>query len=93
MGHQPDISTLNAKAIEGLIEENHLNQALDVFKKWVDDSQSVYRKEVILLKSRYCEIKQNERLGILSSSKAFKRKNKLKWDILCLIEEITREIV
>lgn len=93
MGHRPNILTLNAKAIEGLIEENHLNQALDMLKKWVDDSQSLYRKEVILLKSRYCEIKQDERLGILSSSKASRRKTKLKWDMLCLIEDITREIV
>ena len=91
MGYKPNI--LDAKAIEGLIEENDLNQALDMLKNWVDDSNNPYRKEVIMLKSRYSEIRQEEYRGILSPSKVSKRKTKLKWDILCLIEDITREIV
>lgn len=88
MGHKSDIVAINARTIEVLIEENDLNRALDLLKVWVDASHTAYRKEVILFKSRYNEIRQAERLGILTFSKVSRVNNKLKSDILDLLDNM-----
>lgn len=90
MGYKPDIQTLNARAIEGCIENNDLNTALTMLKEWADASHNrAVRKVVISLKRRHTEIKQEERLDRLSFTKISRFKSKLTHDILSLLEDIS----
>lgn len=88
MGQQPNILPLNVRAVEGHIEDDHLDLALDVIKKWADISQSPYRNDVIILKSRYAEINRETRLGSLPFADVSMLKTQLKRDTLCLIKAI-----
>jgi hypothetical protein len=91
MIHKPNMDKLNAEKVEGLVEKNELNQALNLFKNWAGVSHHETRKEVITMKGRLSEIKRNERLGLVSFEEVLRSKSKLAYDILSLLEDITSD--
>jgi hypothetical protein len=91
MGHQPNRSKLNAKAIEGLIEKNLLSPALDMLKDWAGATHSEIRKEIIILKGRLFEIKRQGRLEFIPFEEMLRCQSKVAHAILSLLEEIDSE--
>jgi hypothetical protein len=89
MGYKPYIGTLNAEAIEGLVEENDLTAALNMLKEWAGSAHGEVRKEVIILKGRLAEINQKERLDLIPLEEVLRCKAKVSYAILSLLGDIT----
>lgn len=82
------MSTVNSK-IRELISENKLEKALNELLNWsTGNNDSDLRDNIILLKSRYERVKQQERLGIVNYTEALREQSFIGSTLLDLIQRI-----
>ncbi len=75
--------------IKDLIANSKLNKALDIFETWVTSlGDDDLRNAIFMKKGEYASIKKEENLGLLSSSEANIRRNRITAAILSMLDDV-----
>lgn len=74
--------------IKAAIKADNLKRALSLLDKWADTPEHPQHKQVIILISRYNEIRNALITNTRSSSEISIDQNKLKLDVLNLLDDI-----
>jgi endonuclease G len=86
--------TLYLKNIEGLIEINDVEKAIDLLLKLDDEAQAGIRQDVILMSAQLKELEKNVQRGLLSpiDSDYQRVKNRIRYGLTEMMKDIPRKV-
>ncbi|MCB9345069.1 MAG: trypsin-like peptidase domain-containing protein [Lewinellaceae bacterium] len=85
---------LYLKNIEGLVELNDLDKAIELLLKLDDEAQAGIRQDVILMSAQLKELERNVQRGLVSplDSDYMKVKNRIRYGLTEMMKDIPRKI-
>lgn len=84
--------TIYLQTIEGLLEDNEIDKALDALLELDKQSQAGIRSDVVLVAGNYREIARQYRLSVLSFDEYLRQTAKVRMGLLELMKEIPRRV-
>jgi hypothetical protein len=76
--------------VQNLVQQGNTEQALETFANWLRTEQSPALNEVILLRSRYEKVQQEQGLDLISSEDAARAYNQINFSLLNLVQSVQR---